>query len=157
MPLDRPLLPEASLALVLSVLTLSLQAAAPAESVGALLLRVQEESAAPLVRYCGAAVPGQKNSLEAEYSRFRKRFRNATAPLAAQFKAKPELAGPASRDLKVQFDQMGAQSLAQFRTMDAREACSGLKSNLAKATEASIQKSMQSALAQFSAAVRQGR
>jgi hypothetical protein len=142
---------------VLFVLTLPVQAAAPAETVGALLLRVQEESAAPLVRYCGATVPGQKKSLETEYSRFKRRFRNATAPLTAQFKVKPEFAGPAPRDLIGQFEQMGAQSLAQFRTMDALEACVSLKTNLVNATEASIQKSMQSALAQYSAAVRQGR
>jgi hypothetical protein len=142
--------------LAITALTLPAQAAAPAETVGALLLRVQEESAAPLVRYCGANAPQIRRSLEAEYTRFRRKFKKATAPLTVQFKTKREFAGPASRELIGQFDDMGAQSLAQFKSLDAPEACASLRANLAGATEASIQKSMQSALAQYSAAVRQG-
>jgi hypothetical protein len=143
--------------LAISALTLPARAEAPVESVGLFLLRVQEESAAPFVQHCGAKVPELKQSLEAEYLRFKKRYRKATAPLRAQLGTNEELSRPASRELIEQFEEMGAQSLAQVRELDARPFCLTLKDNLSNATEKTIQQNMQSTLAHYTAAVRHSR
>jgi hypothetical protein len=151
---------QAVLALALaaiSVLALPAQAATPAETVGALLLRLQEESAAPFIQHCGAKVPDLKRPLETEYSQFKKRFRKATASLRAGISTNPELSKPASRELIRQFEEMGAQSLAQARQLEARTFCLRLKDNLSHATQESIQKNMQSAFAEYTAAARQGK
>jgi hypothetical protein len=141
----------------ISTLALPARAKAPAESVGLFLLRAQEESAAPLVQHCGAMVPELKQSLEAEYLQFKKRYRKATAPLRAQIEADEELSKPASRELTEQFEKMGAESLAQNRKLDARSFCLTLKDNLSNATEKTIQKNMQSTLSNYTAAVRHSR
>jgi hypothetical protein len=143
-----------TLALVaISSLALPARAEAPVETVGLFLLRLQEESAAPFVQHCGATVPELKQSLEAEYLRFRKRYRKATAPLRAQLGSNEELSKPASRELIQQFEEMGAQSLAQARKLDARPFCLTLKDNLSNATEKTIEKNMQNTLAHYTAAV----
>jgi uncharacterized membrane protein YgcG len=141
----------------ISLLGLPAQAAAPAETVGALLLRLQEQSAAPFVQHCGTQVPDLKRPLETEYSRFKNRFRKATASLRAGIGTNPQLTKPASRELVKQFEEMGAQSLAQARQLEARTFCLRLKDNLSHATQESIQKNMQSAFAEYTAAARQGR
>jgi len=141
----------------ISSLALPARAKTPVESVGLFLLRAQEESAAPLVQHCGAMVPELKQSLEAEYLRFKKRYRKATAPLRSQIEADEELSKPASRELTEQFEEMGAQSLAQNRKLDARPFCLTLKDNLSNATEKTIQKNMQSTLSNYTAAVRHSR
>jgi hypothetical protein len=143
--------------LAISSLALPVRAAAPVESVGLFLLRVQEESAAPFVQHCGAKVPELKQALEAEYLRFKKRYRKATAPLRTQIGTNEELSKPASRELIEQFEQMGAQSLAQARELEARPFCLTLEDNLSNATEKSIQQNMQSTLAHYTAAVRHSR
>jgi hypothetical protein len=140
----------------ISPLALPARAEAP-ESVGLFLLRVQEESAAPFVQHCGATVPELKKSLEAEYLRFKKRYHKATAPLHAQIGTDEELSKPASRELIEQFKEMGAQSLAQTRKLDARPFCLTLKDNLSNATEKTIQQNMQNTLAHYKAAVRHSR
>jgi len=140
----------------MAVLALPAQAAAP-ETVGALLLRLQEESAAPMVQHCGARLPNVKRPLEEEYQRFRNRFRKATMPLREQIKANDVLSKPAPREVIGQFEEMDAQSLAQFKTADAQSACRRLKENLANASAESIKRNMQSAFAQYIAAMRQGR
>jgi hypothetical protein len=134
----------------------SAQAAVP-ETVGSLLLRLQEESAAPFIRHCSTKIPELKRPLEAEYSKFRKKFRKATAPLRAKIGKNSELSKPAPRELIAEFDQMGAQSLAQAQVLDPRTFCMKLKDNLSGATEESIQKNMQSAFAQYTAAARAGK
>ncbi len=141
----------------ISSLALRARAEAPVESVGLFLLRVQEESAAPFVQHCGAMVPELRQSLEAEYLRFKKRYQKATAPLRAQIGTNKELSKPASRDLIEQFEEMGAQSLAQTRKLDARPFCRTLKDNLSNATEKTIQQNMQNTLAHYTAAVRHSR
>jgi hypothetical protein len=141
----------------ISSLALPARAEAPVESVGLYLLRVQEESAAPLVQHCGAKVPELKKSLEAEYLRFKKRYRKATAPLRAQLGTNAELSKPVSREMIEQFEAMGAQSFAQVRALDARPFCLTLKDNLSNATEKTIQQNMQSTLAHYTAAVRHSR
>ena len=143
--------------LAISSLALPAQAAAPVESVGLFLLRVQEQSAAPFVQYCGAQVPELKQPLEAEYQRFKKRYQKATAPLRAQLGKTEELSKPASRELIEQFDEMGAQSLAQAKVLNARTFCLTLKDNLSNATEKTIQQNMQNTLAHYTAAVRHSR
>lgn len=141
----------------MTALSLPAQAAAPAETVGALLLRLQEESAAPLVQHCAARIPKLKRPLEEEYQRFKTRFRKATAPLREQMKANEVLSRPAPREVIKQFEEMDAQSLAQFKGGDPQSSCNKLKANLANASAESIQKNMQSAFAQYTAAMRQGR
>ena len=143
--------------LAISSSALPARAAAPVESVGLFLLRVQEESAAPFVQHCGAKVPELKQSLEAEYVRFKKRYRKATVPLRTQLGADEELSKPASRELIEQFKEMGAQSLAQARVLDARPFCLSLKDNLSNATEKTIQQNMKNTLAHYTAAVRHSR
>jgi hypothetical protein len=143
------------------ILTASLlwatQTLAAAETVGALLLRLQEESAAPFIPYCSAKAPDLKRPLETEYARFKKKFQKATAPLRTRIGANPELAKPASRDLIRQFEQMNAQSFTQAQSLEPRSFCLGLKNNLSNASEDSIQRNMQSAFAEFTAAIRQGK
>jgi len=147
-----------ALALVaVSLAALPARAEAPAETVGALLLRLQEESAAPFVQYCGTKAPNLKRSLEAEYSQFRKRFRKATAPLRAGIKTNQELSKPASRELIRQFEEMGAQSFTQTQQLDPRTFCRTLKDNLSHATQESIQENMRSAFAEYTVAARQNR
>ena len=148
-----------SLALVLgaaSLPPLTSQAASSVETVGALLLRVQEESAAPLVRHCVERLPDMKRPLEGEYARFRKRFRKATASLRAGIGSAPELSKPATPDLIREFEAMGAQDVAQTAALDPLAFCSSLKENLSKATRESMQKSMESAFAQYKAVARRG-
>lgn len=143
--------------LITASLAWGTQVEAAAETVGALLLRLQEQSAAPFIQYCGAKAPELKRSLETEYSRFKKKFQMATAPLRTQIGANPELAKPASRDLIRQFEEMNAQSFTQTQSLDPRSFCLSLKNNLSNATADSIQKNMRSAFAEFTAAARQGR
>jgi hypothetical protein len=143
--------------LAISSMALPARAAAPVESVGLFLLRVQEESAVPFVQHCGAKVPELKQSLEAEYLRFKKRYRKATAPLRTQLGTNEELSKPASRELIGQFEEMGAQSLAQARELDPRPLCLSLRDNLSNATEKTIQQNMQNTLAHYTAAVRHSR
>jgi hypothetical protein len=160
MATDSHLYAGSRLAIALAVgLTLmsSAQAAAPVETVGAMLMRMQEESAAPFITYCGGRVPDLKRSLEKEYARYRKKFGKATAPLRDQIRTREELSRPAPPALIKQFEDMGAQSFAQAQTLDPRAFCTGLKDNLADADVESIRKNMQSALSEYSAAVRQGR
>ena len=132
------------------------QAAAPPETVGAMLLRLQEESAAPLVQHCVARIPSLKRPLQDEYQKFRTRFRKATAPLRERIKASEVLSRPAPREVIKQFEEMDAQSLTQFKGGDPLSSCEKLKRNLASASAESIQKNMQSAFAQYTAAMRQG-
>jgi hypothetical protein len=132
-------------------------AATPAETVGALLLRLQEQSAAPYIQHCTAKVPELRRPLETEYSRFRKKFQKATASLRAGLGKNAELSKPASRELIAQFEQMNKESLAQSRALDPHSFCTQLKDNLSNATEKSIRESMQSAFAQYTALARQSR
>jgi hypothetical protein len=132
------------------------QAGASTETVGALLLRLQEQSAAPFVQYCGAKLPEFRRALETEYVQFKKRFKKATAPLRARAITDKELSKAASRDLIRQFEEMDAQSFAQIQKLEARSFCTQLRDNLAHATADSIQTNMQSAFAQYKAAVQQG-
>jgi glycine/D-amino acid oxidase-like deaminating enzyme len=138
-------------------MTPALQAATPVESVGAMLMRMQEESAAPFITYCGGKVPNLRRSLEKEYVRYRKKFTQAMAPLRQQIQVREEFARPAPPALLKQFEDMGAQSFAQAQTLDPRAFCKGLKDNLADADVETIRRNMQSALSEYSAAVRQGR
>jgi hypothetical protein len=147
----------AAFAALVLLATLPARAAAPTETVGALLLRVQEESAAPFIGYCGTKVPDLKRSLQSEYSRFTKRFRKATGPLRAQIGTSAELSRPATPELIKQFEGMASQSFAQAQQMEPRAFCSGLKDNMSQATPESMLKNMQSAFAQYAAAARQGR
>ena len=140
-----------------AVSSLALPAQAPAETVGLLLLRLQEQSAAPLVQHCVAEVPELKRPLEVEYSQFTKRFRKAAVPLRARIKANKELSKPASPELIRQFKMMDPEFLTQFRSTDPHVACARLKENLSKATEQSIQRNMESAFAQYTALARQSR
>jgi hypothetical protein len=129
------------------------QAPSTGETVAAFLLRVQEESAAPLVRHCAEKVPNLKRPLQGEYARFRKRFRKATASLRTGIGSTAELSKPASQDLIRQFEVMGAQDVARTATLDPLVFCSSLRENLSRATRESIQKNMESAFAQYKAAV----
>ena len=133
------------------------QAAAPVETVGAMLMRMQEESAAPFITYCGSKVPNLKRSLEKEYARYRKKFGKAMVPLRQQIQTRAEFARPATPALLKQFEDMAAQSFAQAQTLDPRAFCTGLKDNLADAEVETIRNNMLSALSEYSAAVRQGR
>ena len=135
----------------------AVQAAAPVESVGAMLMRMQEESAAPFITYCGSKAPNLKRSLEKEYARYRKRFSKAMEPLRQQIQTRAEFAQPATPALLKQFEDMAAQSFAQAQTHDPRAFCTGLKKNLADAEVETIRNNMLSALSEYSAAVRQGR
>jgi hypothetical protein len=132
------------------------QASSPMESVGALLLRVQEESAAPLVRHCAEKVPSLERILEKDYARFRKRFRKATESLRTRIGSSAELSKPASQILVSQFELMGAQDFTRTAALDPLVFCPSLGANLSRATAESIQKNMESAFAQYKAAVRQG-
>lgn len=132
-------------------------AAAPAETVGALLLRQQEQSAAPFIQHCNATVPELRRPLETEYSRFRKKFQKATASLRADIKKNAELSKPAPRELLAQFEQMNRESLTQSQALEPRSFCTTLKDNLSKATEKAIQDNMRSAFAQYTALARQSR
>jgi hypothetical protein len=125
--------------------------------VGGLLLRLQEESAAPLVQHCVARIPKLKRPLEDEYQRFKTRFRKATSPLRERIKENEVLSKPAPREIVRQFEEMDAQSLAQFKQGDPQSSCNKLKANLANASAESIQRNMQGAFAQYTAAMRQGR
>jgi hypothetical protein len=145
-----------SLAMI-SSLAPAAQPAAHAETVGALLLRLQEQSAAPFVHYCGSKAPELQRPLETAYLQFKKRFRKATAPLRTQAATDSELSKAASSELIRQFEEMDAQSFAQTRDLEPRSFCAQLKNNLAGATAESIQTNMRSAFAQYKAAVRQGR
>jgi hypothetical protein len=131
--------------------------ATPSETVGALLLRQQEQSAAPFIQHCNAKAPELRRPLEGEYSRFRKKFLKATASLRSGIKANAELSKPAPRELIAQFEQMNRESLAQSKALDPRSFCTALRSNLSQATEKSIQENMQSAFAQYTALARQSR
>jgi len=142
---------------MLSITALPTQAAAPAETVGTLLLRLQEESAAPFIQHCATKAPDLKRSLEMEYAQFKKRFRKATAPLRAGIKTNPELSRPASRELIKQFGEMDAEALAQAQQRDPRAFCLKLKNDLSHATPESIHKNMQSAFAEYTVAARLSR
>ena len=131
--------------------------ATPAETVGSLLLRLQEQSAAPFIQHCNAKVPELRRPLEAEYSRFRKKFQKATASLRTDLKKSAELSKPAPRELIAQFEQMNKEALAQSQALDPRSFCTTLKNNLSQATEKSIQDNMRSAFAQYTALARQNR
>ena len=139
--------------------TLALTAAAkpPVENIGSLLLRLQEGSAAPLVQHCVARVPALKGPLETEYSRFRKKFQKATAPLRTRIGANAELSKPAPRELVQQFEAMDVEMLAEIRKLEPQNYCPRLRSNLAGATIESIRKNMESAFAQYTAVARQNR
>jgi hypothetical protein len=127
------------------------------ERVGDLLLRVQEQSAAPLVRHCAAMLPDTRRALEAEYSRYKKKFRKAAQPLQARIRGTEELAKPATAALRAQFDGMQREDIARVAALDPRSFCATLRGNLAAATVESIQHNLQSAFAQYAAAARQGR
>jgi len=127
------------------------------ESVGSLLLRTQEESAAPFVQYCGSKLPKIRRTLESEYARFRKKFRKATTPLKARIESDEVLSRPATPGLKAQFEALRAEDQARVAGLDPREFCSRLSQDLANATEESIRRNMLSAFSQYRAAVRQGR
>ncbi len=150
---------ERAVVVLVAALTLATPGlpAAPAETVGALLLRLQEQSAAPFIQHCNAKVPELRRALESEYSRFSKKFQKATASLRSGIKANAELSKPAPRELIAQFEQMNKESLAQSQALDPRSFCTTLKSNLSQATEKSIQENMQSAFAQYTALARQSR
>jgi hypothetical protein len=139
-----------------SPMTRSAQSQTTGETVGALLLRLQEQSAAPFVQYCGSKVPELKAALETEYLQFKKRFRKATATLRARAATDNELSKTAPRDVVMQFEEMDAQSFAQVQTLEPRAFCTKLKGNLSNATTDSIRTNMQSAFAQYKAAVHQG-
>jgi hypothetical protein len=143
--------------LAVSTLPVPGLSATPPETVGALLLRQQEQSAAPFIQHCNAEVPELRRLLESEYSRFRKKFQKATASLRTGIKANAELSKPAPHELIAQFEQMNRESLSQSRALDPRSFCSTLKSNLSQATEKSIRENMQSAFAQYTALARQSR
>jgi hypothetical protein len=144
------------LALAVS-LAVTAQSGAPTENVGALLLRLQEESASPLVQHCAVKVPDLKRPLEAEYLRFRKKFRKATAHLREGIPKDEELARPASSILVAELESMGAQDLARIRGLDPLVFCPTLRKNLSAATTESMQRNMESAFAQYRAAARQGK
>ncbi|MEO6186433.1 MAG: hypothetical protein ABIP83_09055 [Steroidobacteraceae bacterium] len=145
------------LLMLVAIAPVALSAAAtpPAETVGALLLRLQEESAAPLVQHCVARVPSLKRSLETEYAQFRKRFRKATAPLRAGIGTNGELSRTASRALVRQFEGMDEEMLLQIQKLDPRSYCPTLQENLANATAESMRRNMESAFAQYTAVARQ--
>jgi hypothetical protein len=130
---------------------------APSETIGLLLLRQQEDSAAPLIEHCVASVPALKRPLEAGYQQFRKRFRKATAPLRAGIGTNTELSKFAPPELIRDFAAMNAESLAQARQLEPRTYCSRLRDNLVNATGESMRRNMGSAFAQFTALARQGR
>ncbi len=142
---------------IIPSLVMTAPAKPPAESVGVLLLRLQEESAAPLVQHCAAQVPSLKRPLEAEYAQFRKRFRKATAPLRAGIGTNDELSRTATPELIMQFKGMDADMLLQIQKRDPRSYCPLLKENLANATADSMRRNMESAFAQYTAVARQGR
>jgi hypothetical protein len=143
--------------LALLFATMSVPAAPPAETVGALLLRLQEESAAPFVDYCVAKVPALKRPLEREYARFKKRFRKATSPLRSGAGAQDELGKPATPEIRAQFEAMRSEDMAQAIARDPFVFCTTLKANLSSATAESMERNMESAYSQYRAAVRQGR
>jgi len=143
--------------LAISSLALAAPAEAPAETVGILLLRLQEESAAPLIQHCVDRIPDLKRPLNTEYQRFRKKFRQATAPLRARISANDELSRPAPRSLVKEFETMDVEMLAQVQTLDPGSYCPRLRQNLASATVESIRKNMESAYAQYAAVARQRR
>ena len=156
--MKRPIAATLALALIcIPSMVLAAPAQAPAETVGVLLLRLQEESAGPLIQHCAASVPSLKRSLEAEYSQFRKKFRKATAPLRAGIGTNDELSRPAPREVIKQFEGMDAEMLLQIQKLDPHSYCPMLKANLARATLESIRKNMESAFAQYSAVARQNR
>jgi len=132
------------------------QAPSPVETVGALLLRVQEESAAPLVRHCADTAPGLKRQLEGEYARFQKKFRKVAASLRTEIGTSAELSKPAPPALIHQFEVMGSEDSARTAALEQLAFCSALRENLSKATPESMRKNMESAFAQYKAAVRQG-
>lgn len=147
-----------ALALVVMVpVSLAAPVAVPAETVGVLLLRLQEDSAAPLIQHCIAKVPSLKRPLETEYLQFKKRFRKATAPLREKISANPELAKQAPRELVRQFEGMDAETLVQIQKLDPQTYCPKLKQNLSSATVESIRRNMESAFAQYTAAARHSR
>jgi hypothetical protein len=148
--------PRAFLFLAISVLGMTASAGAPDETVAEFLLRLQEQSAAPLVKHCSAKVPSLKRPLEVEYKRFKTRFRKATAPLRKRIQTGDELAKPASRALISEFETMGAQDLAEVTGMDPLVFCPTLRENLSNATSEAIRRNMESAFAQYRAAARQG-
>lgn len=119
------------------------------ETVGSLLLRVQEESAVPHIRHCAEKVPSTKRPLEREYGRFRKRFRKATALLRTGIDSNAVLSRPASQNLVRQFELMGSRDVARTAGLDPLVFCPSLRENLSKATPESIQRNMESAFAQY--------
>jgi hypothetical protein len=125
-------------------------------TVGSLLLRVQEESAAPFVRHCAEKVPSLKRPLQGEYARFKKRFKKVAASLRTEIIASTDLSKPASPELVRQFEVMGAQDFVRAAALDPLVFCSSLRENLSGATPESIRKNMESAFAQYKASVRQG-
>jgi hypothetical protein len=138
-------------------LALTAPADARAETIGALLLRLQQDSAVPLIQHCVTKIPRLKPSLDAEYLGFRKRFQKATAPLRASIATNDELSRPATRELIKQFEGMDAETLAQIQTLDPQTYCPRLKQNLSSATVETIRKNMESAFAQYTAMARQSR
>lgn len=142
---------------MISSLAPAAQPVAHAETVGALLLRLQEQSAAPFVQYCASKAPGIQRPLETAYLQFKKRFRKATAPLRTQAVNDSELSKVAPRELIHQFEEMDAQSFVQIQELEPRLFCARLKDNLSSATAESIHTNMQRAFAQYKAAVRQAR
>lgn len=145
-----------ALLFVLSMSCVPVQAAPPQETVGAFLLRMQEESASPFIAYCAAKVPKLKRPLELEYARFRKKFRKATAELRSRIAPQEELGKVVTPELRRQFEAMQAQDFAQSAGLDPLSFCSTLRTNLSLATEESIRRNMESAFSQYKAAVRQG-
>lgn len=138
-------------------LALAAAAEVRAETVGLLLLRLQENSAAPLIQHCVRKVPDLKLPLNTEYQRFRKKFSRATAPLRARISTNDELARPAPRALVQEFEAMDVEMLAQVQALDPNTYCPRLKENLANATVESIRKNMESAYAQYTVVARQRR
>ncbi|MEO8308689.1 MAG: hypothetical protein ABI616_11695 [Pseudomonadota bacterium] len=141
----------------LQSLALTAPAEVPAETVGVFLLRVQEESAAPMIQHCAARIPEQKKPLETEYAKFKKRFRKATAPLRAKIGRNSELSITASRELIQQFEGMDRESLVRIRKLDPHVFCPQLKANLSDATAESIRKNMENTFARYTAAARRSR
>ena len=144
----------------ISIVSLALSGVANAdtrmETVGSLLLRTQEESAAPHVEYCGRELPKLRRSLDAEYASFRKKFRKATMPLRARLESDEVLSQSATPRLRAQFEALRAEDQARVSGLDPQVFCLKLKQDLADATPESIQRNMQSAFSQYRAAVRTG-
>lgn len=126
-------------------------ATASTESVGELLIRNQLQSAVPLMAYCALQVPALKAPTAVEYQRFKDKFKKASTGFAKQIAASPELAKPATPELKNTLQGVDAQMLAEIQRLDSKTYCAQLKANLAGATAASIRTNLQAALARFAA------